>query len=199
MVQELEIEFKNILDEEEYHRLLSVFSIDEDKQVVQENYYFDTPQFSLKDNGAALRIREKKGTYILTLKQPVERGLLETHQPLTEQEAKHMLNGGPIVEGDITTILNKLMIDPMDITYFGSLKTLRAEVEYKEGLLVLDKSYYLNQVDYEVEYEVTDEVIGKQLFIELLKQYHIPIRKTDNKIRRFYERKKHILLGEEHR
>ncbi|WP_077617321.1 CYTH domain-containing protein [Bacillus sinesaloumensis] len=199
MVQELEIEFKNILEEEEYHRLLSVFSIDEDKQVVQENYYFDTPQFSLKDNGAALRIREKKGTYILTLKQPVERGLLETHQPLTEQEAKHMLNGGPIVEGDIKTILNNLMIDPMDITYFGSLKTLRAEVEYKEGLLVLDKSYYLNQVDYEVEYEVTDEEIGKQLFIELLKQYHIPIRKTDNKIRRFYERKKHILLGEEHR
>ncbi|RFB18218.1 CYTH domain-containing protein [Bacillus sp. HNG] len=198
MSQELEIEFKNLLEENEYHRLLSAFSIDDEKKVIQENFYFDTAQFSLKNQGAALRIREKNGTYTLTLKQPVRRGLLETHQVLTVEEAKQMLDGGPIINGEVSTILKTLSINPMDVTFFGSLKTKRAEVEYKKGLLVLDKSYYLNHCDFEVEYEVTDEVIGKEIFNELLLQHNIPIRKTDNKIRRFYDRKKQILLGEEH-
>ncbi|THE12013.1 CYTH domain-containing protein [Bacillus timonensis] len=198
MSQELEIEFKNLLEENEYHRLLSAFSIDDEKRVTQENFYFDTAQFSLKNLGAALRIREKNGTYTLTLKQPTRRGLLETHQVITEEEAKQMLAGGPIIDGEVSTILNTLSINPMDVTFFGSLKTKRAEFEYKNGLLVLDKSYYLNKCDFEVEYEVTDEVIGKDIFEELLQQHHIPVRKTDNKIRRFYDQKKHLLLGEEH-
>ncbi|WP_010283333.1 CYTH domain-containing protein [Bacillus timonensis] len=197
MSQELEIEFKNILEETEYQRLLKVFSIDDTKKVFQENFYFDTPEFALKNQGAALRIREKKGTYTLTLKQPVTRGLLETHQILTAEEAKQMLDGGHIIAGEVASILKKLSIEPTDVTFFGSLKTSRAEVEYKNGLLVLDKSYYLNKTDFEVEYEVTDELCGKIVFQELLQQYNIPIRKTDNKIRRFYNRKKQILLGEE--
>lgn len=197
MSQELEIEFKNILEEDEYRQLLSAFSISEDKKVIQENFYFDTPKFSLKDVGAALRIREKNGIYTLTLKQPVERGLLETHQVLSKEEAEQMLNGGNIIEGEVVSILKGLSIKTSDVRFFGSLKTKRAEVEYKNGLLVLDKSYYLNQIDFEVEYEVTDEVSGKVVFTELLQQYKIPIRKTDNKILRFYNRKKRILLGEE--
>ena len=197
MSQELEIEFKNILEEDEYQHLLSVFSISEDENIIQENFYFDTREFSLKNLGSALRIREKNGTYTLTLKQPVERGLLETHQVLTEEEAKQMLNGGNIIEGEVASIIKGLSIEPLDIVFFGSLITKRAEVEYNNGLLVLDKSYYLNKIDFEVEYEVTDEVSGKEAFIELLQQYNIPIRKTDNKIRRFYNRKKQILLGEE--
>jgi len=197
MSQELEIEFKNILEEDEYRQLLSAFSISEDKKVIQENFYFDTPEFSLKDVGAALRIREKNGIYTLTLKQPVARGLLETHQVLSKEEAEQMLNGGNIIEGEVVSILKGLSIETSDVRFFGSLKTKRAEVEYKNGLLVLDKSYYLNQIDFEVEYEVTDEVSGKEVFKELLQQYKIPIRKTDNKILRFYNRKKQILLGEE--
>jgi uncharacterized protein YjbK len=197
MSQELEIEFKNILEEDEYRQLLSAFSISEDKKVIQENFYFDTPKFSLKDVGAALRIREKNGIYTLTLKQPVKRGLLETHQVLSKEEAEQMLNGGNIIEGEVVSILKGLSIETSNVRFFGSLKTKRAEVEYKNGLLVLDKSYYLNQIDFEVEYEVTDEVSGKEVFKELLQQYKIPIRKTDNKILRFYNRKKQILLGEE--
>jgi uncharacterized protein YjbK len=197
MSQELEIEFKNILVEDEYRQLLSAFSISEDKKVIQENFYFDTPKFSLKDVGAALRIREKNGIYTLTLKQPVKRGLLETHQVLSKEEAEQMLNGGNIIEGEVVSILKGLSIETSNVRFFGSLKTKRAEVEYKNGLLVLDKSYYLNQIDFEVEYEVTDEVSGKEVFKELLQQYKIPIRKTDNKILRFYNRKKQILLGEE--
>lgn len=196
MVQELEIEFKNILTEVEYNNLLSAFSISPEQVHLQENFYFDTPSFSLKDSGCALRIREKNAGYTLTLKQPVEHGLLETHQTLSKEEAQSMLDGGILIEGQITDIIRDLSINPLEITYFGSLQTKRAEVQYKQGLLVLDASYYLNHQDFEVEYEVTDEKIGHARFLELLSTHSIPVRKTENKIRRFYNRKKQILLGE---
>ncbi|MCH1626234.1 CYTH domain-containing protein [Ferdinandcohnia quinoae] len=196
MTQELEIEFKNMITEVEYKQLLSIFSVLDEQFVLQENFYFDTPHFSLKQQGMALRIREKHGTYTLTLKQPVERGLLETHQLLTVEQANTLLSGGKLIPGQIADIIGKFSIQTDEIEYFGSLKTRRAEFEYKNGLLVLDESSYLNFTDYEVEYEVTDEKIGQVYFHELLQAYKIPIRKTENKIRRFYNRKRQITLGE---
>ena len=50
--------------------------------------------------------------------------------------------------------LIQLQIQLDKITYFGTLTTYRKEFQYKDGLLVLDKSYYLNKHDYELEYEV---------------------------------------------
>lgn len=56
MTQEIEIEFKNIVTEEEFNTLCKSFSIEVfTKQV---NHYFETPDFSLKA-GSALRIRHK--------------------------------------------------------------------------------------------------------------------------------------------
>ncbi|PKN89708.1 MAG: hypothetical protein CVU45_06280, partial [Chloroflexi bacterium HGW-Chloroflexi-7] len=61
----------------------------------------------------------------------------------------------------------------------------KAEVEYAGGLLVLDHSQYCGKEDYELEYEVTDEVVGKEAFFTLLKERAIPIRPADKKIARF--------------
>ena len=185
MNQELEIEFKNLLTEEEFQRLLAAFSITEKQFLMQENYYFDTPNFSLKDNGAALRIRTKEGAHTLTLKQPVKDGLLETHQKVTEKQAISMLNGGPLIEGEINNIINFFDIDVSRVQYFGSLKTSRAEINYKSGILVFDHSHYLQVDDYEIEFEVTDRQTGEIEFNELLQSFQIPKRETENKIRRF--------------
>ncbi|MCY7706811.1 CYTH domain-containing protein, partial [Bacillus safensis] len=40
------------------------------------------PQFDIKSQLAALRMREKNGQWVLTLKEPHEIGLLETHQTI---------------------------------------------------------------------------------------------------------------------
>ncbi len=77
----------------------------------------------------------------------------------------------------------------LDVEYFGSLITNRAEIPYKNGLLVFDHSYYLNTEDFELEYEVHDYQLGQQIFVELLNQYNIPQRTTENKISRFYQLK----------
>jgi uncharacterized protein YjbK len=192
MKQELEIEFKNLLTKEEFIMLKEAFQISDKQFIYQENHYFDTQQFSLKEKGAALRIRLKNGTYILTLKQPHHEGLLETHESLTKEEALSLLHGQAVLKGKIRELIKALGVAPDDIQYFGTLSTYRAQLEYKGGILVLDHSHYLQTDDYEIEYETTNFTLGKQVFEQLLHAFNIPIRKTDNKIKRFYIKKYQI-------
>jgi uncharacterized protein YjbK len=186
--QEIEIEFKNLLTKEEFYHLTKTFSL-EQSFVSQTNYYFDTSTLSLKNHGAALRIRLKKDTYTLTLKQPHDVGLLETHETLTKEEAQCIIAGGSIPNGAIATRISDLGVDTALLTYLGELTTSRAETKYEDGLLVLDHSHYLSCDDYELEYEVQDEERGHQSFLSFLKTHHIPERKTDNKIKRFFLQK----------
>ena len=81
--QNLEIEFKNMLTKEEYESVIKTFHIHESSIYTQENHYFDTADFDLKEKSSALRIRQKDGKFEMTLKQPCKEGLLETNQALT--------------------------------------------------------------------------------------------------------------------
>ncbi|MBM7622013.1 uncharacterized protein YjbK [Bacillus tianshenii] len=187
--QEIEIEFKNILTFEEFTALCSSFQVHSEDFFSQENHYFDTEKFELKECGCALRIRKKGNTYTLTLKQPANEGLLETHQSITEDEKAGMFDEGlGLIPGVIADILkDELGIEASNIRYFGSLKTNRVEIPYKGGLLVLDESHYLQTSDFEMEYEVSNYQEGQQFFYDLLREHHIPIRETKNKIARFYD------------
>ncbi|MFZ3589245.1 CYTH domain-containing protein [Bacillus sp. DJP31] len=189
MNQEIEIEFKNLLVKEEFQFLLNEYSLTENRFTLQQNHYFDTATFDLKSNGAALRIRHKNGVYTLTLKQPIEEGILETHQVLTEQQAMGMLSGGTLLDGDIQNIIKALQIDSAKIVHFGTLETNRAEIHDLDGILVFDHSRYLNQDDYELEYEVQDFKHGQEKFLAFLHKHGIPIRTTENKIKRFFNAK----------
>lgn len=189
MSEILEIEFKNMLTKSEYEKLLKIFQINQEQIFTQENHYFDTPDFTLKNFGSALRIRQKENNYELTLKQPASVGLLETTQILSAQEFTTALQLGSLPKGIVYDRMTDLGVAIKEVEYFGSLTTNRVEFSYKKGILVLDHSYYLNKDDYELEYEVEDFQLGNQIFQELLKQYEIPKRQTKNKIRRFYEQK----------
>lgn len=189
MTQNIEIEFKNMLTESEFQLLLKHFSMRESDFFQQENHYFDTPDFSLKQSGCALRIREKKSGFELTLKQPHPDGLLETNEKLTREHAQALLNGQALQDGIIKEQLTQLNINTDLLCYFGSLVTKRAEIEYQGGVLVFDLSTYLNVQDYELEYEVNDRAEGQAVFVQLLSELNIPVRKAKNKVKRFYERK----------
>lgn len=191
MVQEIEIEFKNLLTKNEFELLMQKYNVTIRDFISQENYYFDTADFSLKDKQSALRIRKKQDKYILTLKQPHEQGLLETHQELTENQAFTLLNSevAQIFDGSVKEAVSALGINPDALQYLGALKTDRIEIIDNENFLVLDHSFYLNHEDYELEYEVKDPVTGKNKFLEILEQNNIPLRTTKNKIQRFFELK----------
>ncbi|WHY78994.1 CYTH domain-containing protein [Neobacillus sp. WH10] len=189
MSQNIEIEFKNMLTKKEYERFLVEFSIDKKQIFSQENHYFDTPDFALKSIGVALRIRKKGGAYEMTLKQPATVGLLETNQILCAEEASSAFKVERLPDGLVQQLIEEIGIPFSKLKYFGSLRTNRVEIKYKNGLLVLDHSSYLTIEDYELELEVDNYQEGLKTFKELLSKFMIPERKTENKIRRFYNQK----------
>jgi uncharacterized protein YjbK len=185
----IEIEFKNMITRDEFTALMKFLNLRSEDFSEQENHYFDTPDFLLKAKGSALRIRQKNGSFELTLKQPHPEGLLETNENLTESEAAAMIQTGKIPREQIIQSIEELGIKTDNLQYFGTLTTKRAEKEYKKGLAVLDHSRYLNKEDFEIEFEVDNRNEGKSAFLNLLQQLNIPVRKTENKIKRFYNEK----------
>ncbi|KAB7705002.1 CYTH domain-containing protein [Bacillus aerolatus] len=189
MSQELEIEFKNIVSEADFDRLVNAFHIQPEDFHVQHNHYLDTESFLLKKAGCALRVREKNGTFELTLKEPAVDGLLETNEVLSRSEAETLLAGGPFPDGPVKKAIQYLITDFTNLKHFGTLSTKRAETAFEGGLLVFDNSFYLNREDYEIEYEAAERKSGEKIFHDLFKRYQIPVKQADNKVRRFYNEK----------
>ncbi|GIN74101.1 adenylate cyclase [Bacillus sp. J14TS2] len=193
MAEEIEKEFKNLVTKEEFTLLLQTFHISNHDFFTQKNHYFDTHDFSLKEKAASLRIRELPDCYELTLKKKTIEDAIETNQIIDQKEANLLLNDSICPAGEVQEALVKLGIHLPDLTHFGSLTTHRAELEYKEGLLVFDHSYYLNQEDFELEYEVTDWKLGKTFFADLLNRLNIQPQSTDTKVGRLYRAKQAIM------
>lgn len=185
MSQEIEIEFKTIIQEKDFTSLQQSMPFSS-QPVKQINYYFETNQQDFKRNQSALRIREKNGAYILTLKEPHKEGILETHDELTKEECAAWLNNAPIVKPHTHQQLAALGIQEKDISYFGFLKTERYTYATADLLYVLDKSEYNQQLDYELELEATDYIRGEQAFHHLLQQYNIAKQQPVTKIERFF-------------
>ncbi|KGX92704.1 adenylate cyclase [Pontibacillus halophilus JSM 076056 = DSM 19796] len=186
MSQEIEIEFKNLVEENEYHKLMNAFNLKQEDLFSQTNHYFETNDHALKSHKAALRIRKKNDTWTLTLKEPHPEGLLETHDTLTEEEARAWMNNTPTDAPHVMKRLNALQVPVSSLRYLGALTTERIEVPYNETTVVLDKSLYNGQSDYELELEASEKQHGSDVFHSLLSQYDIPKRETPNKIQRFY-------------
>lgn len=186
MSRHIEIEYKNMITEAEFRNFIKYFSIADHDFILQKNYYFETPEYALKNARAALRIREKQGRFVLTLKEEKPYGHLETTQQLLEDSARDIIRTGRFPEGPVFARLKEIGVDAHKIRYIGKLETERAEIPYAGGLLVLDRSSYFQKVDFEVEYEVDDPEAGKKIFHALLQKLQIPERKSVNKIARFF-------------
>ncbi|MDC3417195.1 CYTH domain-containing protein [Aquibacillus salsiterrae] len=186
MAQEIEIEFKNMLTKQEYDKLRKSLQLDYAIPIEQTNHYFETNDFKLKNAKVALRIREVNNLWQLTLKEPYQDGLLETHDTLSEQEAREWLKGNILPKPHVAKQLNKLGIDFAHLHYGGALKTYRLETNYKETTVVLDYSIYNGISDYELELEANTKDHGEKIFFEVLANHSIKYSKAPNKIERFY-------------
>ncbi|AUD14261.1 adenylate cyclase [Planococcus sp. MB-3u-03] len=182
MTKELEIEFKNMLTKEEYSKLLAE---QKTAPISQTNHYFDTADFQLRDQKAALRLRSIGSRFECTLKTPAASGNYETTDALNQDQASAMLELGQFNAPEVSAELERLGVSPSDLVPIGSLTTHPLADAYDGRLLVLYHSEYLGVEDYELEYEVTDEASGKRIFISLLEEKHIPLRPADKKIARF--------------
>jgi uncharacterized protein YjbK len=191
--QEIEIEYKNLITKDQYETLMDQYDSLRHPIYKQVNHYFDTKNFSIKTLRAALRVRFKQNNYVLTLKQPHSTGLLETHQKLDNQEFTFLKEHGKIGAGEVSHQLSQLIGQTIpQLCYLGHLTTERTEIPLKEGLLVLDKSYYFDRVDYEIEFECEEATRGRIDFQQLIDSWGLSWIEPMNKIERFYKVKQLI-------
>ena len=159
----LEIEYKTLLDKEEYQSLLPLFA--DTELVVQTNHY----------------IAE------LTLKVPEAVGHFEYNQNLSPEETEAILQHQQFPDGEIKNLLISKEISVEQLAVWGSLTTERFEKETAAGLVALDHSLYLDTEDYELEIEV-ETAEQEENFHQFIKEHGIVYKAAKNKIARLAER-----------
>ncbi|WP_165980611.1 CYTH domain-containing protein [Macrococcus carouselicus] len=190
-MEELEIEFKNLIEYAVYDRLRSTY-FKEAEVITQTNFYIDTKNNAIQSHRIALRIRDTGDSLMMTLKVPQTVGTMEYHGTINPALLDEEVIDPAEIPDNIRQQLEERRI-PVDSLYIvGALSTERREISYKGGLLVLDASRYLDAEDYELEYEVSDYDHGLEIFESFLNQQGITSRKPLNKIQRFYAR--HAML-----
>src|SRR5699024_7889459 len=143
-------------------------------------------KLKLRNNNIKIQKKKKKIIHTLTLKVPTEAHTVEEfHRPL---EAP--VNISDVVSKDMLSrpmflIIRSNLIN-RTLKVLGKLTTFRKEIDYNGGTLVLDYSTYLNQEDYEIEFEVDDASTGEEIFKKFLNTYNINRSETIVKSERFY-------------
>ena len=181
----LEIEYKTLLDKEEYQSLLSLFA--DTELVVQTNHYIDTPDQLIRKEKMALRVRTFTDQAELTLKVPETVGHFEYNQALSPEETKEILQQQQFPDGEIKNLLESKGIPVEQLAVWGSLTTERFEKETAAGLVALDHSLYLDTEDYELEIEV-ETAEQEENFHQFISDHGIVYKAAKNKIARLAER-----------
>lgn len=182
MNKSIEIEFKSMLTEQEYDKLMEKFH--GNRTDLQTNHYFDTPRFSLKAASCSLRVRERDGLE-LTIKRKKGYSILENTIEITEQQFEEFKTTGIIPSEEVAQEIQHI-IGEQKLNNFLSLSTMRMYLPYKTGILFIDKSMYFDTVDYELEYEAKSYYQGRKEFVEIINELGIQYKKADKKIRRAY-------------
>ncbi len=172
MSNAIEIEAKVLVSKEDHKKLAEAFR--GNTRYMQTNYYIDSEDRALAKAGIALRIREKQGKYELTLKTPLSEGLLEKNVAIEMEDFADLRDYGKFPKTDIERFLRQLDIDTKALKILTSLSTDRIDVEYKGGLLSIDRNSYSGQTDFEIEFEYNSLSGAEKIMKELLSSYDIP-------------------------
>lgn len=183
MEENLEIEFKVLINKEIYQQIYNDHHIDH--QYSQTNYYLIHPK--LTELKYMLRIRQKQENYELTLKQPQSYGNLETNLKI-DKIIKEKIITHDFVTNEIFDLLKPLGLDSTMFKTDCVLTTTRCEIKTTDGLICLDQSLYNGITDYELEYEVFDYHHGKQVFLDFISQYNLKYsRNCPSKVKRLMD------------
>jgi uncharacterized protein YjbK len=175
MISNIEIEAKVLLKKEDYEKLSAYLGVSDANSYTQVNYYIDSKSRVLKANDIALRIREKRGSYEMTLKTPLSEGLLEKNQDLSAKEALEMINLNHFPSGEIKEFLEIFDIDTADLVILAKMTTLRSELKNTENdeTISLDMNSYGGTVDFELEVDETSMASAEKKVDEIMKANHI--------------------------
>ena len=180
MAKELEVSYRTLLSKSEYTRLAEMFN--NKPSNLQTNYYFDTSRFTLKAAEVVLRVR-KRDRYEVSLRR--KKGYNKINNFITEEEFEKFVTEGVIPSLEIQAEIGEL-IKGQKIVNYMSLSTFRIFFPHKHGVLAIDKCEYLGETDYELEFQATTRDLGKNDFVETVKELGIIYKKGETKIKRAY-------------
>ncbi len=186
-MREIEIEFKNLLTENQYDALYKKYDLSNSEEIINKNSYYDDADESFKKIGAALRIRYTNKKTEMTLKIKGETQNVEINVPLDERYPKEptVLS---ILPNEIIAELERMNVKIKTPMLIQKIETLRHEVTLEEGLLVLDKTTFIYDiVDYELEFETKNYESGLAAFEKLLEENNIDKSPAKPKIARAVE------------
>ena len=186
-MREIEIEFKNLLTENQYDALYEKYDLSNSEEIINKNFYYDDTDESFKKIGAALRIRYTNKKTEITLKIKGDTQNVEINVPLDERYPKES-TVLPILPNEIISELERMNVKIKTPMLIQKIETLRHEVTLENGLLVLDKTTFINDiVDYELEFETKDYETGLAAFEKLLEENNIDKNPAKPKIARAVE------------
>ena len=176
----MEYEARVMINESEYRKIkeeyLNIGRIC--REFTNKNTYFDSPDLYLTHHHMVLRIREIDGLEKeLTLKVKSEDGDIEiTHNIESEEEYQKLLSGN-ISNLEIEKEISSRGGDIKSLGIITTLTTERVEVEFDDHLLVIDKNFYNNKVDFNLEVESTSRELAKEYLEKVISKYGIAYKK----------------------
>ena len=158
MIENLEVEYKAMLTEEQFLRLLDYFP--GNKTIHQTNHYFR----STKSNKPIFRFREIDGTWLFTLKVKQDEGRMEHEKSFDSLT---------LDDSELLYLLKENGCEP-PFEEIATLTTIRHEIILEdEATLCIDENTYGNKKDYEIEYEISGPLGNLNHFQELLGMFDI--------------------------
>lgn len=183
MNKEIEIEFKNLLTEEEYNKIYKFYNLDNVAEIQNFNYYYETKNEDFRKNNCALRVRHTNNKKEMTLKIQGAKQNIEINVPLEAEVICNEMSFENLPEEIKKALVELNICTHMSLTQ--KIETSRREFKVGDNLLVLDKTYFLDgTTDYELEFEVTDYKLGLAEFNTILEKLEIKKREALPKIAR---------------
>ncbi len=169
-----EYEKKILLSEKEYRLLSNLFFQGQVPQK-QRNFYYDTPDRSFHRRNITVRVREKNGEFL---------GTIKTHMGSdsdASSEENFLTNEFP----------DWFEYEGLWLSFQGELVTERLKIDLGNQLvLALDCNHYLGKTDYELELEYLPnqyaEAEGILTFLQKILKKDPPYERSMSKSHRFF-------------
>lgn len=181
MIQNKELELKTLVTKEQFYQLLNHYT--PHTFIKQTNHYYSS---SSNSTNKSIRVREKQGQYLFTLKEKKD-GYVQEYEKIIPDLLFEK-------DAEIKQILAKCNLQP-PYHEIGVLTTERfTYISNKQAELCFDINHYNGITDYEIEYEVIASHNYLECFTNILKQANIDfIPNPTSKVKRCLSTKKGIL------
>ena len=176
----MEYEARVMVSESEYQKIrddyLKIGGIC--REFTNKNTYFDSQDLYLTNHHMVLRIREiDDEERELTLKIKEKDGDIEvTHKIESEEEYQSILSGN-INDIDIINEISSRGGNVSSLRVVTILITKRLEIEFDNYLLVIDKNFYNDKIDFNIEVESTSRELAQKYLIDVIGKYGIAYKK----------------------